>query len=73
MREARDGSDAQGDGAVPGARNQHEPPTESGSEDDPGRDSIDQPRCDLCGAPMHEWHCRIICTFCGYQRDCSDP
>jgi hypothetical protein len=30
-------------------------------------------RCDLCGAPMHEWHCRIICTFCGYQRDCSDP
>jgi hypothetical protein len=30
-------------------------------------------RCDLCGAPMKEWHCRIICTFCGYQRDCSDP
>jgi hypothetical protein len=30
-------------------------------------------RCDLCGAPMQEWHCRIICTFCGYQRDCSDP
>jgi hypothetical protein len=30
-------------------------------------------RCDLCGAPMIEWHCRIICTFCGYQRDCSDP
>jgi hypothetical protein len=30
-------------------------------------------RCDLCGAPMREWHCRIICTFCGYQRDCSDP
>jgi hypothetical protein len=30
-------------------------------------------RCDLCGAPMLEWHCRIICTFCGYQRDCSDP
>jgi hypothetical protein len=30
-------------------------------------------RCDLCGAPMKEWHCRIICEFCGYQRDCSDP
>jgi hypothetical protein len=30
-------------------------------------------RCDLCGAPMEEWHCRIICNFCGYQRDCSDP
>jgi hypothetical protein len=33
----------------------------------------DEPRCDLCGAPMLEWHCRIVCTFCGYQRDCSDP
>jgi hypothetical protein len=30
-------------------------------------------RCDLCGAPMKEWHCRIICNYCGYQRDCSDP
>jgi hypothetical protein len=30
-------------------------------------------RCDLCGAPMKEWHCRIICNHCGYQRDCSDP
>lgn len=35
--------------------------------------SVDDPRCDLCGAPMKEWHCRIICTGCGYQRDCSDP
>jgi hypothetical protein len=33
----------------------------------------DEYRCDLCGAPMLEWHCRIICNFCGYQRDCSDP
>jgi hypothetical protein len=32
-----------------------------------------EPRCDLCGAPMLEWHCRIICNYCGYQRDCSDP
>ena len=29
--------------------------------------------CDLCGAAMQEWHCRIICNACGYQRDCSDP
>lgn len=36
-------------------------------------DNVNEPRCDLCGAPMKEWHCRIICTFCGYQRDCSDP
>lgn len=35
--------------------------------------AIDDPRCDLCGAPMQGWHCRLICTACGYQRDCSDP
>lgn len=35
--------------------------------------AVDDPRCDLCGSPMNEWHCRIICTGCGYQRDCSDP
>jgi glycine/D-amino acid oxidase-like deaminating enzyme len=34
---------------------------------------VDDPRCDLCGAPMREFHCRIICPACGYQRDCSDP
>jgi hypothetical protein len=49
------------------------PAVEPGPADDQGSGSIDEPRCDLCGAPMHEWHCRIICTFCGYQRDCSDP
>jgi hypothetical protein len=37
------------------------------------REAEPEHRCDLCGAPMLEWHCRIICTFCGYQRDCSDP
>jgi glycine oxidase len=35
--------------------------------------SVNDPRCDLCGAAMTEWHCRIICPECGYQRDCSDP
>jgi glycine/D-amino acid oxidase-like deaminating enzyme len=34
---------------------------------------VSSPVCDLCGAEMTEWHCRIICTACGYQRDCSDP
>jgi len=29
--------------------------------------------CDLCGAPMLERHCKLVCTGCGYQRDCSDP
>ncbi len=30
-------------------------------------------RCDLCGAPMLEQNCKIVCLNCGYQRDCSDP
>ena len=28
--------------------------------------------CDLCGAPMYEVHCKVICRTCGYKRDCSD-
>lgn len=31
------------------------------------------PRCDLCGSPMRESHCKLICSQCGYTRDCSDP
>lgn len=29
--------------------------------------------CDICGSPMLERHCKILCPNCGYQRDCSDP
>lgn len=29
--------------------------------------------CDICGSPMLERHCKILCPVCGYQRDCSDP
>ncbi len=29
--------------------------------------------CDLCGAPMLDLHCKLICERCGYRRDCSDP
>lgn len=35
--------------------------------------SIVKPKCDLCGTLMLEWHCRMMCPMCGYQRDCSDP
>jgi glycine oxidase len=31
-----------------------------------------QQTCDLCGAPMYEVHCKVICRTCGYKRDCSD-
>ncbi len=42
-------------------------PVRTGDDGDTGY------RCDLCGGPMIERHCRIVCTVCGYQRDCSDP
>lgn len=29
--------------------------------------------CDLCGAPMLDFHCKLICRQCGFKRDCSDP
>ncbi|MEK7709237.1 MAG: hypothetical protein AAB324_00700 [candidate division NC10 bacterium] len=29
--------------------------------------------CNVCGEPMQEIHCKIICSRCGYTRDCSDP
>ncbi|HCW78109.1 MAG TPA: hypothetical protein DG084_03260 [Gemmatimonadetes bacterium] len=29
--------------------------------------------CDLCGVPMLNLHCKLICEQCGYKRDCSDP
>ena len=29
--------------------------------------------CDVCGAPTLEVRCKVICTRCGYTRDCSDP
>ena len=29
--------------------------------------------CELCGGPLLERHCKIMCQVCGYQRDCSDP
>lgn len=35
--------------------------------------STASPLCDLCGSPMLERHCKLVCTGCGYQRDCSDP
>ncbi len=29
--------------------------------------------CDICGSPMLDRHCKLVCLACGYQRDCSDP
>jgi len=29
--------------------------------------------CELCGGPVLDRHCKVVCLNCGYQRDCSDP
>jgi carbonic anhydrase/acetyltransferase-like protein (isoleucine patch superfamily) len=41
------------------------------SEDGVGKASA--PVCELCGGPIMERHCKVVCLSCGYQRDCSDP
>ncbi len=35
--------------------------------------AADASACDVCGAPTVERNCKVICTRCGYTRDCSDP
>jgi hypothetical protein len=48
---------------------------ESGQEEQEEREEADPspPLCDICGAPMLDRHCKLLCLRCGYQRDCSDP
>ena len=50
------------------------------TDEEPRRDAASTPepapaatRCDLCGSPMIDRHCKLTCPTCGYQRDCSDP
>ena len=31
------------------------------------------PLCEVCGSPMLDRHCKLVCLNCGYMRDCSDP
>jgi len=74
-RGPRDGEDGLGDGEDgPGV-------ADGGGVADRGDDPAAPPRpgdapaasCELCGGPVLERHCRIICLNCGFQRDCSDP
>lgn len=78
MNDARPGASAGEGDEVPKAgvdgAGAAEPSPESESVDPAsGRDAQGVTHCDLCGAPMLEWHCRLVCTACGFQRDCSDP
>jgi len=34
---------------------------------------IDDSSCWLCGASVTRHQCKIVCTVCGFRRDCSDP
>ena len=35
--------------------------------------TAEPPTCDVCGALAYEVRCKVICTCCGYTRDCGDP
>lgn len=49
-------------------------PEEREGRDEPrSAGEADAPLCDLCGHPMLERHCKLVCLNCGYRRDCSDP
>ena len=36
-------------------------------------DARDMQECEACGTKMYGLHCKIVCSNCGYKRDCSDP
>lgn len=56
----------------PDDRPEQRPEVEPGDDGDQTA-SITSPICDLCGTPMITHHCKMVCTNCGYTRDCSDP
>ena len=29
--------------------------------------------CVICGSKTYERNCKVVCSNCGYIRDCSDP
>lgn len=60
MREAEDGHDH----APPGRDRRRRGTVETGT---PGL------VCELCGGPVLDRHCKVVCLNCGFQRDCSDP
>ena len=47
------------------------PPSAAPGSESPVETATDL-TCDLCGSPMYEVHCKVICRSCGYKRDCSD-
>lgn len=74
-----DGSEAprQGPGGPPSDRSESGGPSHPGKEEprDEAQEtgSAESAACEICGAPVLERHCKIVCLNCGYTRDCSDP
>jgi hypothetical protein len=58
-----------GDDAPEGSR----PPSGSPPPPPPPDPGDRMVACDLCGEPVLERHCKMVCHNCGYTRDCSDP
>ena len=64
------------DGLHPPGRPEEGRAFPNGLEHPPGRPVHQTPSdmaCELCGGPLLERHCKVMCLNCGYQRDCSDP
>lgn len=59
------------------SRDPEHPPSGTDTPDsDPAQPvdvSQDDTWCWVCGGPVIERHCKIICQVCGFTRDCSDP
>ena len=75
-RDGRGGESSMGGGASIGGESATDDAVDAepgGHRDEPLAGTTDAPLCDLCGSPMRETHCKLVCDRCGYTRDCSDP
>lgn len=61
-------------GSIPSGDSAAGPSYEAeGRAEDPIQLDRDVVLCDICRNGMYDFHCRLICPHCGFQRDCSDP
>lgn len=47
-------------------------PEGKGQNDQTNARVAGEPLCDGCDGPMMEHACKLVCTNCGFRRDCSD-
>lgn len=58
---------------APGRRSGDRAPLSSSGAGETRQGGRETTACSICGSPVLERHCRLICLRCGYERDCSDP